>query len=156
MTYISTGRKIINKIIEYINAVRKDYPEVTDDMLVGNGAIYYMNGNDGTQFDWEVNGRCCEFCLFYKETEMGFIKVYVDNDDTIDGYVYNEKGYGKPIYLKCINLFKEEARYLASLLKKEADGKNIWDEDISKINFDNELESWDYIYDYEEDDEEEE
>ena len=79
------GRIIVNKVIEYIKKAREMFPEVTDDMLCGNGAIYYMNGNDGTEFDWEMNGRCCEFYLFYKETEMGFLKVFVNDDDTIDG-----------------------------------------------------------------------
>ena len=156
MATVSAGREIVNKVIKYINSVRTDYPEVTNDMLLDNGAIYYMNGNDGTEFDWEMNGRCCEFYLFYKETEMGFLKVFVNDDDTIDGYVYSEKGYGESVKLKRTTLSGGEARYLASLLKKEADGKNIWDEDISKINFDSELDPWDYIDDYEEEDEEDE
>ena len=36
-------------------------PEVADDMLADEGdgeKIYYMNGNDGIRFDWQVNGRC--------------------------------------------------------------------------------------------------
>lgn len=61
------GRTIINKVIEYIKKAREMLPEVTDDMLYGNGAIYYMNGNDGTAFDWEANDRCCEFYMFYRK-----------------------------------------------------------------------------------------
>lgn len=49
--YNADGRAIINKVIEYIEKVREMFPEVTDDMLYGNGAIYYMNGNDGADFD---------------------------------------------------------------------------------------------------------
>ena len=139
MNTISTGRIIINKVIAYMNKAREMFPEVTDDMLYGNGAIYYMNGNDGTEFDWNVNDRCCEFYLFYKETEMGFIKVLVNKDDTISGYVYDDKGYGEAIKLEYTNLLNGESKYLVSLLKKEADNKGIWDNDIRKINFDSEL-----------------
>ena len=139
MNTISTGRIIINKVIAYMNKAREMFPEVTDDMLYGNGAIYYMNGNDGTEFDWNVNDRCCEFYLFYKETEMGFIKVLVNKDDTISRYVYDDKGYGEAIKLEYTNLLNGESKYLVSLLKKEADNKGIWDNDIRKINFDSEL-----------------
>lgn len=134
------GKIIINKVIAYINKAREMFPEVTDDMLCGDGAIYYMNGNDGTEFDWSVNNRCCEFCLFYKETKMGFIKVYVNKDDTISGYAYDKEN-GKAIKIKHTKLIKGEAYYLASVLKKEADDKNIYDKDISKIKFDNEMEN---------------
>lgn len=148
MNTISMGRIIINKVIAYINKAREMFPEVTDDMLCGNGAIYYMNGNDGTEFDWNVNDMCCEFYLFYKETEMGFIKVYVNKDNTISGYAYNDKGNGEAIKIKRAGLIEGEAYYLASVLKKEADDEGIYDEDISKINFDSEMKDWEYIYDY--------
>ena len=148
------GRIIINKVIEYIKKAREMFPEVTDDMLYGNGAIYYMNGNDGTEFDWKANDRCCEFYMFYKESEMGFIKVFANSDDTIDGYAYGNNGSGEPIKLKYVNLPEGTARYFASLLYKEADKRGIYDEDISKIDFDSELNSWDYFYDEVEEDDE--
>lgn len=136
MNAISMGRIIINKVIAYINKAREMFPEVTDDMLCGNGAIYYMNSNDGTDFDWKENNRCCEFYIFYKETEMGFIKVFVNKNDTISGYAYDDKGHGEPVDLERVSLNNGEASYLASVLNKEADGKGIWDENIDKINFD--------------------
>lgn len=58
-------------------------PNVTDEMLDTNGAIHYMNGNDGTPFDWNCNNRLCEFILFHKNG-IGFIKAYVDSDNTVD------------------------------------------------------------------------
>ena len=46
------GEKIMAKVISFFNEVRKCYKEITDDKLDSNGAIYYMNSNDGTNFDW--------------------------------------------------------------------------------------------------------
>lgn len=63
-------------------------------------------------------------------------------------------GSGEPIKLKYVNLPEGTARYFASLLYKEADKRNIYDEDISKIDFDSELNSWDYFYDEDEEDDE--
>lgn len=42
-------KEILNKVVDYIN--RGMNPEITPDMLDGNGAIYYRNGNDGTKWD---------------------------------------------------------------------------------------------------------
>lgn len=142
---MSIGRKILAEIKTYISEARKQYPEITDDILCDDGSIYYMNGNDGTDFDWFCNNRCCEFYLFYKETEYGFIKVFVNANGTMNGYAYLDKGYGDAIELPEYYLGKEEALYLASLLKLEADDKGIWDSTIDKINFDREIDSDEYL-----------
>lgn len=96
--------ELFDKIRDYFMEARKLMPEITDDMLCDEGdgeKIYYMNGNDGTSFDWFCNNRLCEFLMFYKSTEMGFIKVFVNSDDTITGYMYKEnyKHGDKPICL---------------------------------------------------------
>ena len=155
------GNRIKEQILRYIDNVREKYPQVTDEMLCGEGVVYYMNGNDGTEFDWNWNDRCCEFFQFYKETELGFIKVYVNSDDTLSGYVWLDNGYGEAIHLPEERLKNGDALYLASLLYQEADGKGIWDEDIYLIDFEAKpkhiLESEDdedeYIDEYEEEEE---
>lgn len=114
-----------------------------------------MNGNDGTTFDWKCNGRCCEFFLFYKETEYGFIKVLVNKDDTMDGYVYLNKGYEEGIHLEKADLNNGEALYLASLLQLEADDNNIWNATIDKINFNRKLELYELLSDNENEEDEE-
>lgn len=151
---MTQGKRIMNDVLDYINRAREEYPEITNDILCDNGSVYYMNGNDGTDFDWHCNGRCCEFYLFYKETEYGFIKVFVNRNGTINGYLYLDNGYGKAIELEEENFGKDDALYLATLLKIEADDRNIYDESIDKINFDRNLE-W-YEMDVLEDEEDEE
>ena len=37
-----------NKLVDYIERAKKILPNITNDMLVENGTIYYRNGNDGT------------------------------------------------------------------------------------------------------------
>ena len=138
---MNRGQRIIGSIRNYFEEARKQMPEVTDDMLCDEGnneKIYYMNGNDGTFFDWVMNQRCCEFFMFYKRTEMGFVKVFVNKDDTIYGYMYKE-GYkygDEPICLKKERLLDGDSVYLAALLHKKADKENIFDKPICKIDFD--------------------
>lgn len=148
---MNKGQRIIRTIRNYFEEARKQMPGVTDDMLYDEGSdekIFYMNGNDGTDFDWGMNERCCEFFMFYKSTEMGFIKVYVNKDDTIDGYMYKEDYlYGDtPISLKETKLQEGDALYLAALLYKQADKKNLYDKPICEIDFDYKPSSWEIEY----------
>ena len=131
------GTRIINEVIQYINKARAAFSEITDDMLCDNGGIFYMNGNDGTDFDWKANGRCCELFLFYKTTELGFIKVFVNSDNTMSGYAYLNEDSGDPIELSKESFSSnDDALYLARLFFREADCKAIYDENINLINFD--------------------
>ena len=91
---------IISILRLYLEFMRKEYPEITDDMLYTEDSdenIFYMNGNDETPFDFAVNNRLCEFMLFYKSTSLGFIKIFISTDDYIQGYLYPEEGQGTPI-----------------------------------------------------------
>lgn len=59
---MSTAENVKQQVLNYIREnIRERFPEVTDSMLIDNGAIYYMNGNDGTGFDFSMNDRTCEF-----------------------------------------------------------------------------------------------
>ena len=40
-----------NKLVNYIEKAKQLLPNVTNDILVENGTIYYRNGNDGTYWD---------------------------------------------------------------------------------------------------------
>jgi hypothetical protein len=151
---IMMAKNVMDKVVAYINEVREKYPEITNDMLLEDGKIHYMNGNDGTDFDWGANEMTCEFMVFYKETEYGFIKVNVYKDDTISGYVYLEKGFGVPIKLEPEELDDKEALHLASLLYLQADKKDIYDETIDKIDFDRKLEWYELLENEEDEDEE--
>ena len=42
-------------------------PEVTDQDLEKSGALFYMNGQNGTEFDWYVNDRLPSFMVFYND-----------------------------------------------------------------------------------------
>jgi hypothetical protein len=87
------NNEILKKIFNFIRECRKEKSDVTDDMLYGGGAVYYMNANNGTEFDWEANERTCKFCVFYKATESDFIKVYLTKEGTAVGYIYDSDDF---------------------------------------------------------------
>ena len=62
---------MLNQIVNIIDEIREEYPIIGNEL---DGKIYYMNGNDGTDFDWKCNERICEFMVFH-ENEMGYIKL---------------------------------------------------------------------------------
>ena len=79
---------MLKQIVDVVNKIRKEYPIIGNEL---DGKIYYMNGNDGTAFDWNCNERVCEFMVFH-ENEMGYIKLMVYKDNTMRAYIYADGG----------------------------------------------------------------
>lgn len=137
---MTRGQYIIEEIKNVFADIRQRYPHITDKDLDKNGAIYYMNGNDGTDFDWNVNDRCCEFYM-YHENEIGFIKLYINVGDTYTAYVY-PNGEMKAVEIINGDLDEGDSLYLATILLHKADMLLIWDEDITEIDFSYEPKEW--------------
>ena len=127
-----------NEMISLIKAVMNgliiDY-EIDRSSLIDDGAVYYMNGNDGTDFDWEANRRLCEFYTFFSESEMGAVKILIKKDGTAYAFVFpngkatgikEDVGYEDMGYL----LTAEEAERLKDWLVDNRDSKGIYDAKI--------------------------
>lgn len=123
---------ILQAIMDYIVNERKRLaPEVTDDALMDGGAIYYMNGNDGTEFDFFANGRTCEFEQFYKSTELGCIKAYLTDTGVLSGYLWKDEGKARGVELDEKQLTDPEtAEAFAWYLENEFDGNGIYDAEV--------------------------
>lgn len=133
---MSTANIVKQQVLDYIKEnIRNRFPEITDDMLIENGTVYYMNGNDGTKFDFDMNDRTCEFMSFYKSSNYGFFKVYVTRSGVIDGYAYLEEGHGEAIRLEPKHVGAEEAKEFARALQLSADNLKKWDCNIEDIVF---------------------
>ena len=130
---MTRGQEIIEKIKGVFAEIREKYQFITDEDLLENGVIYYMNGNDGTDFDWNANGNTSEFYMYHKN-EIGFIKLYVNKDDTYTAYVY-PNGEMKAVETIKGDLDEGDSLYLAALLYRKADREYIYDDDITKIDF---------------------
>lgn len=122
MLNIRKIKKTIDEIIERENIDRSH--------LYGNGAIFYFNSNDGTDFDYCCNNMTCEFFVFWK-SEDGAIKLN-QRGDKLDIFVYpeedpfggNYKEYEFDSPFKLLELCK--------YLKGSFDDKDIYDEEIKK------------------------
>lgn len=99
--------------------------------LCDNGAIYYMNGNDGTDFDYGCNNMTCEFFVFWKDSEAGAIKLN-QRGEVLDFFIYpKEDPYGgEYIEEKFESPF--DLHELCEYLQGEFDDKRIWNEPIVK------------------------
>ena len=137
---MTRGQHIIEKIKTVFADIREKYPLITDEDLCSKGAIFYMNGNDGTAFDWGVNGRCCEFYM-YHENEIGFIKLCVNVGDTYTAYVF-PNGEMKAVETIRGDLDEGDSLYLATILFHKADMILLCDEDITEIDFSYEPKQW--------------
>lgn len=151
---MTRGQEIIEKIKGVFADIRKKYPLITDEDLHSNGAIFYMNGNDGTDFDWNANEHTSEFYMFH-ENEIGFIKLYVNKGDTYTAYVY-PNGEMSAVETVKGDLDEGDSLYLAALLYQKADREYIYDGNIDEIDFTYEPSEFELIEmngDYDEDEE---
>lgn len=137
---MTRGQQIVEKIKSIFSEIREKYPLITDEDLHSNGAIFYMNGNDGTDFDWNANEHTSEFYM-YHENEIGFIKLYVNKGDTYTAYVYPNGEMSATETVKG-DLNDGDSLYLAALLYRKADREYIYDAIIDEIDFSYEPDEW--------------
>lgn len=130
---------ILSKIKEMIDNNLKSYlPHVKTGDLENNGAVYYMNGRDGTEFDWYVNDKLPPFMVFYNdEKNLGAVKFLLYNDRNVEMYLYDENGEKLIKEVRtCLEVNETDLFELAVILRNEADDKRIWGADIERINTD--------------------
>lgn len=136
----------MNRILDQIKKIIKEniseyLPGVKLNELEENGAVYYMNGKNGTEFDWFVNEHLPNFMVFYNdENNLGVAKLSIYDDGGILLYIYGDKGNKVVNEIKTsIDVTEEEMFKLAVILKNEADDKRVWDANIDRINTDIEI-----------------
>lgn len=134
--------EVLKKMKAAIESNRKLYlPHVKDSDLENDGAIYYMNGKDGTEFDWYVNEKLPPFMMFYNdEANLGAVKGSLYRDGKIAIFLYDEKGKKliREVYAD-LEVNETEVFKLAVILKNEADENHLWGEDLECVNTDIEL-----------------
>ena len=76
----------MNKIFEQAEhcmreSLRKELPGLKPEDLEKDGAVFYMNGKNGTAFDWYVNEHFPNFFIFYNDKEnLGAVKAALHTD----------------------------------------------------------------------------
>ena len=133
----------MNKIFEQIDhymheSLQKALPDVRPCNLEKDGAVFFMNGKNGTAFDWYVNEHFPNFFIFYNDKEnLGAAKASLFTDGGLTIYVYGDKGHAEPVHFEeQVEATAEELLDLAVILTDNADNKRIWDEDIRLLDAD--------------------
>ena len=131
--------KILDEVRTIIREGIKEYlPNVNPNDLEENGMVYYMNGQNGTEFEWHVNEHLPYFMAFYNDKQnLGVAKLSILKNGKVKLYLYGEHGkkLAKEIDTS-IDTTEDELFKLAVVLKNEADDKRIWDASIERINSD--------------------
>lgn len=130
---------ILEKIQKIVNeAAKNNLPDVTSRDLEEGGKVFYMNGKNGTEYDWFVNDHLPPFMVFYNgEKNLGAVKATVYVDGGILIYLYDEKGehLAKEVQTH-LDVDESELLKLAVCLRCNGDDKKIWDAAIEKIESD--------------------
>lgn len=124
--------ELVDMIIAFLEEAREKY-SIPKSELEKNGAIIYANGNDGTDFDWEANGRLCEFGYGTKDGSVWAFKCYVYNDGNADIYCYPH-GEMRPVEtLKRKLMTANAAEDLYKLMLSMADYREKYDCTLDEI-----------------------
>ena len=129
--------KIFGQVQDYmLKALEEALPSVKKSDLEKDGAVFYMNGKNGTEFDWYVNDHLPCFFIFYNDKEnLGAVKATLYTDGGLSVYVYGDRGHADPVETNyTLEVNEKELLYLAVLLAKNADGNKVWDDDIRKLD----------------------
>lgn len=128
----------LTAIIE--KAIREYLPNVKARHLEEGGTIYYMNGQNGTMFDWFVNDRLSNFMVFYRDrANLGAVKASLYRDGGLVLYLYGDRGKTlvrtvKDTVLAFSEDFTEnDLLRLAVTLWQNADEKRVWDSAITRL-----------------------
>lgn len=130
-------REIKNIMQEKIKTFNLDTSNILDGM-------YYLNGNDSTEFDVLVNGNICELCYLYKDEYIA-VKSYVCTNGSLLVYTFNDK-------LECIDEYKvknfityDEFVEFSSNIYEYTDYMNRYDEILDESIFTMEYITRDFI-----------
>lgn len=148
--------KTLEKVLSYIREAIAQHP-IREKGKAYSPSVRYMNGNDGTGFDWGCNDRTCEFFVFYDtgDNALGYVKAYVTRDGNIEGYVWDTERYEDGVRLPSVPLATEEeskeyyghywwrdgyvplakarARRFRDWLMKTRDKENVYDKEIATL-----------------------
>ena len=118
-----------------LEALRNSLPQVSLSDLEDGGAVFYMNGKNGTAFEWYVNEHLPCFFMFYGDKDnLGAVKATLYADGGLSVYVYGDKGRADPEEIGYrIDAENDQLLNLAVLLTENADNKRMWDADIRNL-----------------------
>lgn len=127
---------ILNEIKSIMEQNREQYlPQVKSSDLEENGAVYFMNSRDGTEFEWYVNDKLPPFMTFYDdEAKMGAVKLLLYRDGAVQVFIYDNtaKNMCKEVCTR-IEYGEAELLDLAVLLRHQAEDSSKWDANIESL-----------------------
>lgn len=125
------NEEILAKICKEIEMLRKkELADFAPEEFKANGGIIYMNSNDGTELDFFINHRTCEFGIIYADSNYYAIKAYVVNDGYLCAYVFDDgpiMSYSPSVVYKHRLCSEKHAEEFARWLAAEYDDKKKYD-----------------------------
>lgn len=123
---------MIELVIDYIKKAIKEHPIKTDkDTYFPE--VFYMNGNDSTDFDWECNERTCELEVLYSDQELTYVRVFITRKGFVQGWVWDtlENESRKP--LEPLEIGERKATIIKNELRV-FDNLGLWDKPIHDLS----------------------
>ena len=135
MTRYALALTALDEIKRLAAEARAKHPEITDDLLLDDGEIYYQNREVGTEYDWIENGRTCDFMICYASwPQFGFIRIVGKKAGAIKVCVYNDNQMD-PIETSEVPFSAAAIHDLNVALYYAADDSGLFDKPLSALNW---------------------
>lgn len=123
----------LQKVINFLEDARNRF-NIPKENLEKNGQIIYANGNDGTDFDFEVNNRLCEFGYGVADGSVWAFKMMLNRDGSAEIYCY-PNGESSPIdTIKADKLMsREEVEEFKDFMYDVSDAHMNWDMTLEEL-----------------------
>lgn len=114
---------------EVIDGKREGVPAINRENLYENGAIFYENGDNGTDYEYRVNQKTCDFRVYY-EDGTPYIKCYQNAYDVVM-YIFNRSGKDR-VKKKIIIPAKDDLFDVCAHLQATFDNMNVYEDVVEK------------------------
>ncbi len=125
----------VQKIVDYMESILEK-EGISKSELEKDGAIYYANGRNGTEFDWAINDQIPRFGYGSADGERWVMTVSLDRYGDASALVYKDGG-SQPTNT-CFQaklLSRKETKELKDMLVQLADNKGLYNETLRRLGF---------------------
>jgi hypothetical protein len=132
---------VLYKLKKFINDKCMGY-NIDLNNTLGNGTIYYLNGKNGTDAAWSLDGATCDFVIFTNDIK-NLLRIGITSEGKLRGSYWGDEE--NVVEFEGNEVSTVDLRFFVNALYINCDLKNIENPGINELNF--KVETKDY-FDY--------
>ena len=120
-----------DKLKKFINDKCTEY-NIDLNNTLGNGTIYYLNGKNGTDAAWSLDGATCDFVIFTNDIK-NLLRIGISSEGKLRGSYWGDEE--NVVEFEGNEVSTVDLRFFVNALYINCDLKNIENPGINELNF---------------------